>query len=124
MLLTSLVVGFFSSSPSVNASETVIVRVVPENVTVRLGQPFSVNVTFENIRYTVYNGVTGCEFNLTWNTSILQGISMQEIALHAATPQADWSNIWGIRHVVSNGSVLYAYTWADLQRATEQSMHH
>ena len=100
--------------------ETVVVHLVPENITVRLGQPFFINVVFENLPVSAYNGVTGCEFNLTWDNSIFEGISMKEIAFHTATPQTEWWNIWNLKHIVSNGSILYAYCWQNLDRAINQ----
>jgi hypothetical protein len=109
-----------TGSPTLKASETVISRVIPENVTVKLGQPFSVNVTFDDLPYSEYNGVAGCEFNITWNASVLQIVSMKEIAFHVATPQVEWDNIWRLDHVISSGSLLYVYTWKDLQRAESQ----
>ena len=121
LLLTCVQGSFFAGSPTVKALETITVRVLPENVTVKLGQPFSVNITFENIPDTMpYDGVMGCEFNLTWNSSVLRGISMQEIAFHTATPQTDWSNIWTIENIVSNGSANYACTWIDWDGAINQ----
>ena len=123
LLLTCFPSAFFTSSRSVKAAyedETVTMRVLPVNVTVKLGQPFSVNVTFENILNTMPdNGVVGCEFNLTWNSSILTGVSMQDIAFHAAAQNDSW-NIWGIKNEISIGSAHYAYTWKDDGRALSQ----
>ena len=122
LLLTCVQGSFFASSRTVKSAyeeETITMRVLPANVTVKLGQPFSVNVTFENIPNTMpYNGVTGCEFDLTWNSSILRGVSIQDIAFHTAATN-DSSNIWGIKSEVSNGSASYVYTWQDLQRAID-----
>jgi hypothetical protein len=112
--------AFFTISPTVTAGETVIVRAVPEDITVKLGQPFSVNITFENMPYGPNDGVIGFQFELNWNSSILRGLSMQEIAFHTATPQTDWGNIWSLGNVVSNGFVAYAYTWKDSSRASSQ----
>jgi len=122
LLLTCVQGSVFACSRTVKAAyeeETITMRVLPANVTVKLGQPFSVNVTFENIPNTMpYNGVTGCEFDLTWNSSILRGVSIQDIAFHTAATN-DSSNIWGIKSEVSNGSASYVYTWQDLQRAID-----
>jgi hypothetical protein len=117
LLLMCQLNTFSIISPTVKAYETVTVRVVPENITVKLGQPFNVNVTFENMPCSEYNGALGFQFNLSWNNSVLQGISMQEVAFHIATPQTELWNIWSIENVVSNGFVLYAYTWEDTDRA-------
>lgn len=122
LLLTCLQGSFFASSRTVKAAyenETVTMRVLPANVTVKLGQPFFVNVSFDNIPNMTPNGVVGCEFMLTWNSSVLRGVSMQDIAFHTAA-QNDSSNIWGIENEVSNGSAGYAYTWQDSDRALSQ----
>ena len=121
LLLISMPIPPLMNSPSVKAFWIVVVHVVPGNMTVRLRQPFCVNITFDDLPYDAYNGVTGCEFNVTWNASILQGISMKEIAFHAGTPQSEWGNIWDLKNDVSNGSVLYAHCWQDLQRAINLS---
>lgn len=123
LLLTYMQGSFFTNSRTVKAAyenETVTMRVLPANVTVKLGQPFSVNVTFENIPNTMpENGVIGCSFNLTWNSSILRGVSVQDVAFHAATPQNDSWNVWSISNEVSNDSAYYAYTWQNNRRAID-----
>jgi len=120
LLLIFVPIVSFINSPTVKASETVVIRVVPESMTVKLGQPFSVNATFDDLPYGEYNGVVGCEFNISWNASVLRMISMEEIAFHTVTPQMEWDNIWRLKHVISYDSLLYAYTWKDIQRAENQ----
>ena len=103
-------------APIVKAQGTALVfRVVPDALTVEVGQMFSVNITFEGIPATP--GAVGFEFNLSWDGSILQGVSMQEVEFHTVTPQAEWDNIWSISLGVSNSSVFYACTWLDTERA-------
>lgn len=109
-------------SPIVKALKTVVVSIIPQNITVRVGQPFTLNVTYGDLTSSyVGDEVTGCQFTITWNASILQAASMKEIALHAATPESDWGNIWCLKHVVSNGFVNYAYCWLDNIRAKNNS---
>lgn len=121
LLLICAHLAFFTISPIPKAYEVVIVSVVPENIIVKLGQPFTVNVTFDNLPYSTYNGVGGCEFNLTWNASILRATLMQERAFHAATPPTEWWNIWSIENEVTSGYALYVYCWKDSERAVNYS---
>lgn len=111
LLLICAHTSLLAISPSAKALDAVTCCVMPETITVKLGQPFTVNVTFENIAYSGDDGVFGCQFNLTWNASILRAISMQEVAFHTATPKAEWWNIGGIKHVVAESYVIYAYRW-------------
>lgn len=76
---------------------------------------FNISVKIDNIPATP--GLAGVEFNLTWDSSVLNVVSMQEIIYHEVTPEAELDNLWKIKHVVTNGSVLYAYTWQDIDRA-------
>jgi hypothetical protein len=96
---------------------TTTIRVYPESLNVSLGETFSVNVTFEGVPVTP--GAAGFEFNLSWDPSILKGVSMQDIEFHAVTPQAEWANIFSVSNKVLNSSVLYAYTWMMVQDAID-----
>ena len=122
VLLMVALDAFFTFSPTVKADQTVTVtfRVIPQELTVKLGQPFCVNITFENIPNLMpENGVTGVQFELTWNSSILLGVSMQDIAFHTAA-QNDSSNIWGIQNEIASDHAVYAYTWIDIDRGLSQ----
>ena len=77
---------------------------------------FNVSVKIDNIPASP--GLAGVQFNLTWDPSLLNCVSMQEIMFHEVTPASEWDNIWKLSNIVANGSVLYAYTFMDIERAT------
>jgi hypothetical protein len=87
-----------------------------ENVALVPGTTFNVSVNVDNIPASP--GLAGVQFNLTWDPTLLKGVSMQEIMFHQVTPESDWSNIWTLSNTVANGSVSYAYTWISLTEAT------
>jgi hypothetical protein len=120
LLLILAPIALFSNLPTVKAYETVVVRAIPENITVKLGQRFCMNITFDDLPFSPYIGVYGCEFNITWNASVLQAVEMEEIAFHTGTPRIEWDNIWRMKHLIFNDSLVYIYTWKDLQRAESQ----
>ena len=76
---------------------------------------FNVSVNVANIPASP--GLAGVQFNLSWDPTVLKGISMQDIMFHQVTPESDWSNIWGLSNTVTNGSVSYAYTWLSITTA-------
>ena len=86
-----------------------------ENVALVPGTTFNVSVNVENVPASP--GLAGVQFNLTWNPSLLKGVSMQDIMFHQVTPESDWSNIWALSSAVANGSVSYAYTFLSLSEA-------
>jgi hypothetical protein len=77
-----------------------------------VGDIFQVNVTIANM-----TGLVGFEFQLYWNSSLLEGVSMVENLFSTVTPEDEVDNIWKIRHNVYSDHVWYAYTWYDLNRA-------
>lgn len=87
-----------------------------ENVALVPNTTFNVSVKVDNIPDSP--GLAGVQFNLTWDPTLLKGISMQDIMFHQVTPESDWSNIWGLSNTVTNGSVNYAYTWLSIPTAT------
>jgi hypothetical protein len=111
LLLIGSMGGFSFEIRTAKSSGTVAIRVQPDIVTVNLGETFSLNVTFENI--PADPGMAGIQFNLTWDYSILQYVSTEEVLFHKVTPQAEWDNI----HDLSGPSILYACTWWSIPRA-------
>ena len=77
---------------------------------------FNVSVKLDNI--PADPGLVGVEFNVSWDPSILNGVSMQEIMFHEVTPEVNWDNIWQIKKVVAPNSVNYAFTFQDIDAAT------
>jgi hypothetical protein len=100
----------------VSAQTTPAMLVAPATVTVGRGQTFSVYVTFENMPVST-GGCVGCEFWLNWNASILECLSIIEVAFHTATPQAHWSNIVEYSLENASGYAHYAVSWLDIQTA-------
>jgi hypothetical protein len=84
-----------------------------QNVALVPKTTFNVSVNIANI-----TGLAGVQFTLTWDPTLLKGVSMQDIMFHQVTPQSDWSNIWLLSNDVANGSVSYAYTFISLSSAT------
>jgi hypothetical protein len=63
-------------------------------------------------------GVAGIQFTLSWNSSILNGVSMQEVIYHETMPPDEITdNLWKIKHTVTANNVSYAYTYQDIPRA-------
>jgi hypothetical protein len=87
-----------------------------ENVALVPKTTFNVSVELDNIPTSP--GLAGLQFNLTWDPTVLKGVSMQEIMFHQVTPESDWSNIWQLSNTVTNGSASYAYTFMSLSEAT------
>jgi hypothetical protein len=97
-----------------------VVRIQPENVTVKKGAVFSVNVMIENI--PADPGMYGVQFVIIWNRTILSALNMTDVIYHEVTPPSEWDNIWAIKCEINNtgGYVLYAYTWQDGNRAEDE----
>jgi hypothetical protein len=124
LMLASVVVSVVAvqSGQSVivgNADPVPTLHLLPENVTVRKGDVFSVSVVLDNIPSDP--GMAGIEFIVTWNATVLNAVNMTEVLFHEVTPPSEWDNIWEIRNVINNteGSVFYAYTWQDGNRARD-----
>jgi hypothetical protein len=96
-----------------------VVRIEPENVTVREGDVFNLSVLIENVPDNP--GLAGVEFSLTWDPAVLEVVNMTEVMFHEATPVCEWDNIWKLKHVINNtaGFLLYAYLWQDMSRALD-----
>lgn len=118
LLLVSLLASSVDIRPVKTLDATTTIRVNPESTNVTVGDTFSLNITFENI--DPIPGAAGFEFNLSWDPSFLQGVSMEEVEFHAATPQAEWWNILQYKRDVTNSCAFYAYTWFDLDLAIAQ----
>jgi hypothetical protein len=92
-------------------------RIYPETVTVNVGETFSVDVVFENMPASP--AAVGFQFTITWDSSVLKSVSMEDVVMHSVTPESEWDNIWVIKNTVANDSVEYAETWQSLPRAQE-----
>jgi len=75
------------------------------------------NVTVKVADIPTDPGLAGIEFKLSWNSSVLNAVSMQDILFHEVTPEEELDNLWRIKFTVANDSVTYAYTFQDMDRA-------
>ena len=105
----------FTFSPA-QASETTVIRVSPLYIEMLQNTLFNVSILIDNVPEDP--GVAGVEFKLTWNSSILNGVSMEEV-LFSDIPLGEEDNIWQLKHEFSAGQVWYAYTYLDQSRAIE-----
>lgn len=94
-----------------------VVRVQPDSVTVKEGDVFNVSVVIENL--PANDGMAGGDFILTWNTSMLRAVSMEEMLFHTLTPQDEWGNIWQVVKTINNtgGYAEDACLWFDIRGA-------
>jgi hypothetical protein len=97
-----------------------VVLVQPDSVTVKEGDIFNVSVVIENLHAN--DGMCAVDFILTWNNTILKGLSIEEVLFHSITPQSEWGNIWQIRLTINNteGSAEDACLWMDTHRAVDE----
>jgi len=105
----------FTVSPG-QASDITVIRVDPPYIEVLQNTLFNVSILIENMPEDL--GVAGVEFKLTWNSSILNGVSMEEV-LFSDVPPGEEDNIWKLKHEFSAGQVWYAYLYYDMSRAID-----
>ena len=116
VLLTSVLC--FVVIPYAHASSPITLYVSPSQVINQAlvpGTTFNVSVNIENVLLSA--NLVGIQFNITWDPTLLQGISMQDVIFHQVTPPSDYSNIWALTNTVANGSVAYAYTYQNIANA-------
>jgi hypothetical protein len=96
-----------------------VVLVQPDSVTVKQGDVFNVSVVIENLASN--DGMAAVDFRLTWNNTILNALSIDEVLYHTITPQSEWGNIWQIRLTINNteGMAEDACLWMDLHSAVD-----
>jgi parallel beta-helix repeat protein len=87
----------------------------PSSLTVRKGQTFNVTVKLDNM--PEYPGFVGLEFQIQWNSSVLNGVGMEEILFRSVTPEDEQSNIWNVASTISLGAARYAYVWWEMYTA-------
>jgi len=119
LLLTSLIYAF-TSPTSVSAASTTTFFIEPPLIideTLLPNDTFVITVKIENIPQDP--GLAGLQFRISWNSTILNGVNMEEVLFSSVTPSGEESNIWNLTHSVSAGKVEYGYTWMNLTRAIE-----
>ena len=100
--------------PPPQDNETVV-RIQPENMTVKKDDVFAVNVTIENV--PADPGIMGIQFSLIWDPTILTAVKLTDVVFHEVTPSAEYDNIWQLQNTISQGQTKYTYTWQDASRA-------
>jgi hypothetical protein len=101
--------------PPSNSTTPIVVRIEPENLTVKKDEVFSVSVVIENI--PADPGAVGVQFIITWDPTVLNGVNITEVMFHEVTPPAEYDNIWQIWNSVNNSYAQYACLWQDNNRA-------
>lgn len=87
----------------------------PSSLTVRKGQTFNITVYLDNVPQ--YPGIVGLQFNITWDPAVLNGVGMDDVVFHSATPTDQQDNIWELKNQVTASFAAYAYLWRDLGNA-------
>jgi hypothetical protein len=101
-----------------NKDPSPTLRLQPENATVKKGAVFSIDVIIENMPVT--HGMTGVQFTVSWDPTVLDALNITEIMFHNVTPPSEWDNIWALTNEVNSSAVSYAYTWQDQSRAMDE----
>jgi hypothetical protein len=114
-----MILGFCIQTSRSRAEDQAVFQVVPSTQTVAVGEVF--NLTIE--AYIPSPGAVGIQLLLTWDPTILTGISLTDVIFHNVTPPSEWSNIWVISDAINNtaGYASYAYLFQSLTRATGYS---
>jgi len=119
-LVVALVVMFvlsFTSVFPVHATNGAKIFVDPASIigdtnAYPVGSQFTVDICIANM-----TGLGGLELKMQWDSSVLTGVSMEEVLFTDNTPAGQESNIWAIKNVVSPGEVWYSYTYMDMGTA-------
>lgn len=111
------------SMTTVDASPEIIVDIeTPTPAEVMIGTQIAFNVTITAAEES--HDLVGVEFQITWNTTLLQGISMDLPEGHFFEPAEDDTNMWVIKKTVNDplhpDTAWYLVTCSDLQRGYDQ----
>jgi hypothetical protein len=110
-ITTSLRVGAQQTRVYVDPPSIIDEGLVPDTT-------FDIAVKIENA--PADPGVVGIEFKLTWDASLLEGVSMVLPAGHFMTPDGDEGNLWKLKHDVKPDYVWYAYAFLDIEAGIDQ----
>jgi hypothetical protein len=86
-----------------------------ENVSLVPGTTFNISVMVDNI--PADPGVGGIQYQLSWNSSVLNGVSQEEVIFHETMPSDALSNLWMLEDSVSADGAQYAYTYMSATKA-------
>jgi len=73
---------------------------------------FNISVKVDNI--PADPGAVGIQFFLTWNSSVLNAVSMEEVVFHQTVPEDKLDNLNRLAHKVTVANASYAYTYYDI----------
>jgi len=118
MLMALMIVLSFPAIFPVSAEDPVAKIYVnpPSIITNTTYHPYCTNFVVE-VRVANCNNLAGPQFQLWWDSSLLSGVSMEEVLFAENTPPGEEGNIWKLDHVVSADHVEYGYTYSDIPRA-------
>ena len=117
LLLIALIAALCSISIPNTSAQQANVSVSPLTTTIEeedIGKLFNVSVVIENV--PADPGAETVVFKLSWNLSILEGVSMVLPPGHFLEPDGDEGNLWKISHDVSSGYVMYQYSFWDYEK--------
>lgn len=88
------------------------------NVSLVPNTTFNISVKVDNI--PADPGLAGVQFDLSWNSSVLEGVSMTEVIFHETmTPDEISSNLWQLEDSVAADGASYAYTYRNTRDALD-----
>jgi chitodextrinase len=90
----------------------------PEEQAVEVGEAF--NVTIMMTIPSPY-AIAGLQFDVEWNSTVVNATNMWEALFHSVTPESEWDNIWRVALGYNNtvGFAAYAIAWQDNGRAID-----
>ena len=122
LVLTLIILNFPSlrTIPTVHGATEAKLFVEPQNNTYytsvkTVGDTIVINVSVANI-----TDLFGVEFKLSWDPTLLKGVSMQEVLYSTLTPPDEEGNIWPLKHIVADDHVWYSYTYLSASRAISE----
>ena len=118
MLLILMIVLSFAAIFPVSADPTAKIYVDPASIiTDTTSHPACTNFVVD-IRVANCNNLAGPSFKLSWDPSLLHGVSMEEVLFAENTPSGEESNIWRLADRVTSDHIEYGYTYMNLEQGT------
>ena len=104
--------------PRSNATSDILLSISPEEQAVEVGEAF--NVTIMMTIPSPY-AIAGLQFDVEWNSTVVNATNMWEALFHSVTPESEWDNIWRVALGYNNtvGFAAYAIAWQDNGRAID-----
>ena len=110
------------SGPRAIAADEILLWIDPPTQAAGEGANFTVSVMVANL--PSQNGAMGLEFVLTWDPTIVTGISVTDVLFQSIAPPDSprAENVWRLKSAVNNteSSAWYAYTFRDLFLARDE----